>query len=403
MRVSSKAHYGLRMMTEFAKAYGAGPLSIAEVARVEHLPLAYLEQLASQLRRGGLVESTRGVHGGYSLTRPADQISVLDVVTVIEGEVSPVECVSHGYVTGTCQREGECASRGLWMRLKQSIDAVLSQTTLAELVADQSLIDSMAPGRRAGPMSKTVLSISGLHATVEGKEILKGVDLEVAQGEIHALMGPNGSGKSTLAYTLMGHPKYVVTGGSVTFGGEDLLPLTADARARLGLFLCFQYPTAIPGVSTVNFLRAALRAQGKEMPAREFLNRLSAEMQELKIDESFRSRYINDGFSGGEKKRMEILQLAMLRPKLAILDETDSGLDVDALRTVADGVMRLCGPDMGVLVITHYPRILEHLHPDRVHVLHDGRVVTSGGADLARQIEREGYEPILGTAVAATA
>ncbi|MFZ0129740.1 MAG: Fe-S cluster assembly ATPase SufC [Candidatus Dormiibacterota bacterium] len=252
-------------------------------------------------------------------------------------------------------------------------------------------------------MSQAVLAISGLHATVEGKEILKGVDLQVAQGEIHALMGPNGSGKSTLAYTLMGHPKYAVTGGTVTFDGQDLLPLTADARARLGLFLCFQYPTAIPGVSTVNFLRAALRAQQKEMPAREFLNRLSAEMQELKIDESFRSRYINDGFSGGEKKRMEILQLAMLRPKLAILDETDSGLDVDALRTVADGVMRLCGPDMGVLVITHYPRILEHLHPDRVHVLHDGRVVTSGGADLARKIEREGYEPILGTAAAATA
>jgi Fe-S cluster assembly ATP-binding protein len=252
-------------------------------------------------------------------------------------------------------------------------------------------------------VSRAVLSVTGLHATVEGKEILKGVDLEVAQGEVHALMGPNGSGKSTLAYTLMGHPKYVVTAGSARFDGEDLLPLTADARARLGLFLCFQYPTAIPGVTTVNFLRAALRAQGKEMPAREFLNRLSAEMQELKIDESFRSRYINDGFSGGEKKRSEILQLAMLRPKLAILDETDSGLDVDALRTVADGVMRLCGPDMGVLVITHYPRILEHLHPDRVHVLHDGRVITSGGADLARQIEREGYEPILGTAAAATA
>ena len=315
-----------------------------------------------------------------------------------------MECVAHGYVTGTCQREGECASRGLWMRLKQSIDAVLSQTTLAELVADQSLIELDGTGFRGTlHMSQAVLSISGLRATVEGKEILKGVDLQVAQGEIHALMGPNGSGKSTLAYTLMGHPKYAVTGGSVTFGGVDLLPLTADARARLGLFLCFQYPTAIPGVSTVNFLRAALRAQEKEMPAREFLNRLGAEMKELKIDESFRSRYINDGFSGGEKKRMEILQLAMLRPKLAILDETDSGLDVDALRTVADGVMRLCGPDMGVLVITHYPRILEHLHPDRVHVLHDGRVVTSGGADLAQQIEREGYEPILGTAAAATA
>jgi Fe-S cluster assembly ATP-binding protein len=252
-------------------------------------------------------------------------------------------------------------------------------------------------------MASPLLQVQDLHVKVDGKQILKGVSLVVEAGKVHALMGPNGSGKSTLAYTLMGHPKYAVTAGSASFAGENLLPLTADARARLGLFLCFQYPTAIPGVTTVNFLRAALRAQGKEMPAREFLNRLNTEMQELKIDESFRSRYINDGFSGGEKKRSEILQLAMLRPKLAILDETDSGLDVDALRTVADGVMRLCGPDMGVLVITHYPRILEHLHPDRVHVLHDGRVVTSGGADLARQIEREGYEPILGTAVAATA
>ncbi|MBV9099719.1 MAG: Fe-S cluster assembly ATPase SufC [Candidatus Dormibacteraeota bacterium] len=244
------------------------------------------------------------------------------------------------------------------------------------------------------------LDVRGLRATVEGKEILKGVDLRVQQGQIHALMGPNGSGKSTLAYTLMGHPKYQVTGGDVAFDGQDLLALTADARAKLGFFLCFQYPTAIPGVTTVNFLRAALRAQGKEMPAREFLNKLSAEMAALRIDESFRSRYINDGFSGGEKKRSEILQLAMLRPRLAILDETDSGLDVDALRTVAEGVMRLAGPDMGVLVITHYPRILEHLRPDVVHVLHDGRVVTSGGADLAQRIERDGYEPILGVAAA---
>jgi len=239
----------------------------------------------------------------------------------------------------------------------------------------------------------------GLRASVDGKEILKGIDLEVAQGEIHALMGPNGSGKSTLAFTVMGHPKYVVTDGSMSFDDQDLMPLRADDRAKLGLFLCFQYPTAVPGVTTVNFLRAALRAQGKEMPAREFMKRLSDEMAALRIDESFRSRYINDGFSGGEKKRSEILQLAMLRPRLAILDETDSGLDVDALRTVAEGVMRIAGPDIGVLVITHYPRILEYLQPHVVHVMHDGRVVTSGGPDLARRIEREGYEPILGTPV----
>ena len=247
---------------------------------------------------------------------------------------------------------------------------------------------------------RATLAVRDLRVEVEGKEILRGVDLDVPQGEVHALMGPNGSGKSTLAYTVMGHPKYVVTGGSVSFDGEDVLPLTADARARLGLFLCFQYPTAIPGVTTVNFLRAALRSLGKEMPAREFLNRLKEEMGELRIDESFRSRYINDGFSGGEKKRSEILQLAMLRPRLAILDETDSGLDVDALRTVAEGVMRLTGPDMGVLVITHYPRILQYLRPDAVHILNQGRVVTSGGRELADRIERDGYEPILGTAVA---
>jgi Fe-S cluster assembly ATP-binding protein len=247
-------------------------------------------------------------------------------------------------------------------------------------------------------MSDTArLVVEGLRARVEGKEILNGVDLVVPSGEVHALMGPNGSGKSTLAYTLLGHPNYEVTGGSVSFDGVDLLPLAADERARLGMFLCFQYPTAIPGVSVVNFLRAALKAQGKEMPAREFLRTLSSVMGELKIDESFRSRYINDGFSGGEKKRMEILQLALLRPRLAILDETDSGLDVDALRTVAEGVNRLRGTDMGVLVITHYPRILEYLRPDAVHILHRGQVVASDGHQLAHRIEREGYDFILGT------
>jgi Fe-S cluster assembly ATP-binding protein len=247
------------------------------------------------------------------------------------------------------------------------------------------------------------LVVEGLRARVEGKEILNGVDLVVPTGEVHALMGPNGSGKSTLAYTLLGHPNYEVTGGSATFDGTDLLPLAADERARLGMFLCFQYPTAIPGVSVVNFLRAALKAQGKEMPAREFLRTLSAVMGELKIDESFRSRYINDGFSGGEKKRMEILQLALLRPRLAVLDETDSGLDVDALRTVAEGVDRVRGTDMGVLVITHYPRILEYLRPDAVHVLHRGRVVASDGHQLAHRIESEGYDFIVGTGGAGSA
>jgi len=251
-------------------------------------------------------------------------------------------------------------------------------------------------------MSDTpTLVVEGLHAEIDGKEILKGVDLRVPAGEIHALMGPNGSGKSTLAYTLMGHPKYTVTGGSVSFDDTDVLSLTPDERAKLGLFLSFQYPTAIPGVTMVNFLRASLRSLGKEMPAREFMQALKREMDALKMDEQFRSRYVNDGYSGGEKKRAEILQMAMLRPKLAILDETDSGLDVDALRTVAEGVKRLTGPDMGILLITHYYRILEFLTPDVVHVLHDGRVVRSGGATLAREIEHGGYDPILGVAAGA--
>jgi Fe-S cluster assembly ATP-binding protein len=253
-------------------------------------------------------------------------------------------------------------------------------------------------------MSDTpTLLVEGLHAEVDGKEILKGVDLRVPAGEIHALMGPNGSGKSTLAYTLMGHPKYNVTEGKASFDDHDLLSLTPDERARLGVFLSFQYPTAIPGVTMVNFLRASLRSLGKEMPAREFMQALKREMDALKMDEQFRSRYVNEGYSGGEKKRAEILQMALLRPKLAILDETDSGLDVDALRTVAEGVKRLSGPDMGILIITHYYRILEFLTPDVVHVLHDGRVVRSGGAQLAREIEVTGYDPILAATTAGAA
>ena len=256
---------------------------------------------------------------------------------------------------------------------------------------------TLVPEPTASPPARGLeLVVSGLHASVEGKEILRGIDLRVPAGQVHALMGPNGSGKSTLAYTLMGHPKYVVTAGSASFGGVDLLPLGPDERARLGLFLSLQYPTAIPGVTVVNFVRASLKALGKEVPAREFLRNLQGAMDALRIDPEFRSRYINDGFSGGEKKRMEILQLALLRPRLAILDETDSGLDVDALRTVAEGVMRVAGPDMGLLVITHYPRILEHLQPDVVHVLHQGQVATTGGHDLAMRIERDGYDPILG-------
>jgi len=235
--------------------------------------------------------------------------------------------------------------------------------------------------------------IDDLHVSIEGKEILKGVSLSINRGEVHALMGPNGSGKSTLANTLMGHPRYEVTGGRVIFKGEDILGLRPDQRAQRGLFLAFQYPTAIPGVTMVNFLRASLKAvRGSDVPVREFRTILKETMELLKVDESFARRYVNDGFSGGEKKRAEVLQLGILRPEMAVLDETDSGLDIDALRTVAEGVSALMGPGMGVLLITHYQRILNYIKPDFVHVLFGGRVVKSGGRELAEELEARGYE-----------
>jgi len=238
--------------------------------------------------------------------------------------------------------------------------------------------------------------IEDLHVSVEGKEILKGVDLAVEPGEIHALMGPNGSGKSTLANTLMGHPKYKVTRGRALFQGEDILALTPDQRARKGLFLAFQYPVAIPGVSLGNFLRAATRAvRGDALTAGAFRKELMEKMQLLKMDSSFAARYVNDGLSGGEKKRAEVLQMALLKPRIAVMDETDSGLDIDALRTVAEGVNAIHTPEMGVLVITHYQRLLNYIRPQFVHVLVAGRVVKSGGDELVEQLEAQGYDPII--------
>jgi Fe-S cluster assembly ATP-binding protein len=243
------------------------------------------------------------------------------------------------------------------------------------------------------------LVIEGLRAEIDGKEILKGIDLEVSKGEVHAVMGPNGSGKSTLSYVLMGHPAYEVTAGTVTFKGIDLLELEPDERSRLGMFLAFQYPHAVPGVTVSSFLRQAINAHRKGGPdgaddpisAKEFGNKFREALELLKIDKSLSSRYLNDGFSGGEKKRLEILQMAMLEPELAILDETDSGLDIDALRVVSSGVNTLAGPELGVLVITHYQRILNYVRPDHVHILMDGRIVRSGGAELALELEQSGY------------
>ena len=254
----------------------------------------------------------------------------------------------------------------------------------------------------AAPM----FEIENLHANIEDKEILKGVNLTIRKGEIHAMMGPNGSGKSTLAYVLAGHPSYEVTEGAIRFNGEDILEMAPDERARKGVFLAFQYPTVIPGVSMANFLRMAVTSvrnaradaaaadggEAKRMAPREFRRLMREKMALLKMDDSFATRYLNEGFSGGEKKRAEILQMALLEPSMAILDETDSGLDIDALRVVSEGVNALAGPEMGILLITHYQRLLDHIKPDRVHIMMDGRIVQSAGPELALELEAHGYE-----------
>lgn len=245
----------------------------------------------------------------------------------------------------------------------------------------------------------STLEIRDLHASVEETEILKGVNLTVKSGEVHALMGPNGTGKSTLAHVLMGHPTYVVTQGEVLLNGVNVIELAPDLRARMGMFLAFQYPVAIPGLSVANFLRTAINAKRKEkdpedkgIPVPEFRKLLKNKMEMLEMDQGFAGRYLNDGFSGGEKKRAEILQMATLEPEIAILDETDSGLDIDALQIVSAGVNKLSGPNMGVLIITHYQRILNYIKPDFVHIMLDGQIVESGEAELAEQLEEHGYK-----------
>jgi Fe-S cluster assembly ATP-binding protein len=246
-----------------------------------------------------------------------------------------------------------------------------------------------------------LLELKNIHVALEdGTEIVKGVDLAVDLNQVHAVMGPNGSGKSTLAYALMGHPGYQITEGQIFFEGEDVTELAADERAQRGLFLAFQYPHAVPGVTVTSFLRSAINAvrkarAGKDdpVPVPEFRKEMLAAMERLRIPRELAQRYLNDGFSGGEKKRVEILQMAMLKPRIAVLDETDSGLDIDALRTIADGVQELVGPEMGALVITHYQRILNHITPDFVHVFVDGRIVEEGGPELAHKLEAEGYKP----------
>ena len=245
----------------------------------------------------------------------------------------------------------------------------------------------------------SILEIKDLYVSVAGKQILNGFSLEVRQGEVHALMGPNGTGKSTLAYAIMGHPRYEITGGDILIDGQSVLEMEPEERAHAGLFLAFQYPTAIPGVTLANFLRVAMNAkfkaqdpEAKGISIVKFRQLLKSKMDLLKMDHAFGGRYLNEGFSGGEKKRAEILQMAMLEPKFAILDETDSGLDIDALRIVCEGVNTLGGDDLGVVVITHYQRMLNYIKPDFVHIMYGGRIVESGGAELALKLEESGYD-----------
>ncbi len=243
---------------------------------------------------------------------------------------------------------------------------------------------------------ENLLNIKDLHVEVDGKPILKGVSLTIDRGQVHAIMGPNGSGKSTLSYALMGHPKYAVTSGDILYKGESILGLSPDERARKGLFLAFQYPMAIPGVPVSKFLRLSLNAvKGRELPILEFRKTLKTKMEQLGISDNFSGRYINEGFSGGEKKRHEVLQLALLEPEMAILDETDSGLDIDALKVVSNGIETSRSPERGILLITHYQRLLNYVTPDFVHVLADGRIVKTGDKGLALELEAKGYDWIL--------
>ena len=252
------------------------------------------------------------------------------------------------------------------------------------------------------------LEIKDLHVAIGDKEIVKGVTLTVKAGEKHALMGPNGSGKSSLANALMGHPTYTITSGSIRLNGEDILGMAPDERSRKGLFLAFQYPVSIPGVTVANFMRSAVKArvpkdaQNDHPALKSYRKDLKAAMTLLEIDEAFATRYVNEGFSGGEKKRLEILQMAMLKPAIALLDETDSGLDIDALKVVSKGVNAVCGPEVGVLLVTHYQRLLDYIKPDRVHVLMDGRIVKSGGPELAKELEAGGYDPVAASLVGRT-
>ena len=414
MLFSTKAEYGVRLMVELGRQPGSTPISLSAVAEAERLPLSYLEHLVAKLRKAGLVTSTRGAHGGYRLAKPAEEITMDAVVEALEGQIAPMECFHD-------DARGQSALLARGRRRPRLRDQAALDARAGRRHQGAGRHDAGRAGRvRAAPpptasaerrsapppdpkTSKTrngvklaELEIRNLHVSAEDKEILRGLDLDVEKGKVHALMGPNGSGKSTLANAIMGHP------GARGDRGLDHLQGRGHHRGRprralpAGLFMAFQYPVAIPGVSVSKYLRMVINAhreaRGEEqIKIKDFAKVAQEAMALANIPKDFSSRYLNDGFSGGEKKRMELLQLALLRPEIAVLDETDSGLDIDALRTVAEGVNKFAGPEMGVLIITHYQRILHMVKPDSVHVMFEGRIVKEGGPELVGVLEEKGY------------
>ena len=413
MFFTTKAEYGVRLLIELGRQPGNRPVSLKSIADTENLPLAYLERIVALLKRANLVESTRGAHGGYQLSRSPEDIAMNEVVLALEGTVAPMNCFVEEEGDGRvlCSHHDDsgrgCATKLLWTRVQANVLKTLADTTLAELVEFQSRQLTPARVTRAGDHHRLrpketmpELEIRNLHVQAEDKQILKGVNLTVTPGEIHALMGPNGSGKSTLANAIMGHPNLTVSEGQILFGGEDITEADTDERSRMGLFMAFQYPVAIPGVTITKYLRMVMNshreARGEpDISLKEFRKTVEAAMELVNVPREFSSRYLNEGFSGGEKKRLEILQLALQNPKLAILDETDSGLDIDALNVVAHGVNTIAaGADMGVLIITHYQRILHMVTPTKVSIMFEGRIATDGGPELVDRLEAEGYAGI---------
>ena len=394
MMISSRGRYALRAMLDMAEHGGGEWLRLSDIAQRQQLSKKYLESIMASLSRAELVESAVGKAGGYRLTRSPEDYPVGEILRAVEGDLSPISCQSEE--RSGCGQSCDCDARLFWQGLEAQINTYIDNHTLAQFLRANKkhrTVPAVRNENKVVNMSKALLEIRDLHVRVEEKEILHGVDLTVGQDETHVLMGPNGTGKSTLGYAITGNPAYSVTEGSIIFNGEDITDLPVNERAKKGIFLSFQNPLEVPGVTLSAFIRSALEQKtGDRLRLWDFKKKLKETMALLNMDESYAERDLNVGFSGGEKKKAEILQMLMLEPKLAILDETDSGLDVDAVRTVSEGVRLFRERTHGsLLIITHSTRILEALHVDAAHVMEEGVIVRSGGAELVEEINEKGF------------